>query len=116
MAIINRDKNYENTGELWVHRTKYIVQAKRELAEEAERGGEGPSGDLKKRAVRARATNLAQACIEALKEHNLIDVFGGAGERLFAAASLEYNYSEAYNKYMQDPSNEELRLETEKVT
>ena len=103
MAIINRDNNYENKGELWVQRTKYIVQAKGELAEEAERSGEGPSGDLKKRAIRARATMLAQAFIEALKE------------RRTAAASLEEDYSEAYDKYMQDPSNEELRLDTERL-
>ena len=115
MAIINRDKNYENKGELWVQRTKYIVQAKRELAEEAERSGEGPAGDLKKRAIRARATLLAQAFIEALKEQNLTDVFGSAGERLTAAASLEEDYTEAYDKYLQDPSNEELRLETERL-
>ena len=91
------------------------MQAKRELAEEAERSGEGPSGDLKKRAIRKRATSLAQAFIEALKEQNLTDVFGGAGERLTAAASLGANYSEAYDSYMQDPSNEELRLETERL-
>ena len=89
MVNINRDKNYENKGEMWVQRTKFIVQAKRELAEEATMGVEGLSGDLKKRAIRKRATSLAQAFIEALKEQNLTDVFGGAGERLFAAASLE---------------------------
>ena len=39
MPAINRYTNFENKGELWVQRTKYILDAKRELAEEAKNTG-----------------------------------------------------------------------------
>ena len=82
---------------------------RRGLKEECEaKGTELPTGDLKKRATRARATALAQAFLAALQEDNIIEVFSSAGNRFIEVATKEEMYEEAYSKCMQNPSTEEL--------
>ena len=60
-----------------------------------------PKVDMKRRAIRARATELALAFLVALREQEgIMDVFGSAGDRFSEVAINEEEYNEAYNKYM----------------
>ena len=62
---------------------KRLERRLKELEDEAKATGtQMPRGDKKVKAVRARASDLAQAFVQALQHDNIIEVFSSAGHRL----------------------------------
>ena len=87
-----------------------IARAKDQIEEANKRSGNPQfTGNAKKKAaIWAQADQLAEALVEALKEENLVDVFGGAGVRFNGVALLEEKYHQVDYNYMRDPYTDDI--------
>ena len=110
----DRDLKMANKGQAWAGKAAHILQAKKELKEDNE-GWTGLSACKKRKAILPRAQLLAEKFLEAIQEASFMEALSNAGSRIDKTAAISEEYDVAFNKYMDDPTNVDLKNHVEEL-
>ena len=109
---VHLDMKRRNKGRAWNAQAGAMQKAKQEIIQEDEK--KELTAKRRKRAVLERARRLAEAVLNAFKSGGMLKCLSTAGERISAREELFRNWDNAYDAFVNDPTNVEKREECER--
>ena len=104
-----------NKGKEWNARADAMLKARDEIDAENKDTDVKMTSTKRRKAILDRATSLAQAMVEVIKEGGFFEAFAGAGLRMERANDTAELYQKAFDDYMNDPKNEEKKRAVEEM-